>query len=54
MERVTDTMNAGNLTTCLYEMDAIDLERQHDKPVPAHNQAARKSHLDYSAEMFKG
>jgi len=55
MERLTDNMNAGTLTNfCLYEMEAIDLGRQYDKPVPYHNEAARKAHLASSAEMFNG
>jgi hypothetical protein len=55
MERLTDRANAGTLTNfCLYELDAIDLGRQYDKPVPVHNEATRKGYRNCCTEMFKG
>jgi len=52
MERITDRVNAGTLTVCLYQMDAIELGRQYDKPVPAHNRKAKHCHHEYVDQMM--
>jgi len=46
MERITANARVGfgSMTVSLHEMDAIDLGRQYDKPVPAHNRASRMAH----------